>query len=323
MNDFLCYCPFHGNRNTPSFSVSKLSGDFICFNGACAEFGDLLGLVKSTLRKGDFEAMRIISRAKTETVVSFKEQLQEALQPPVEFVEFDKALVASMQQDFWKDSQGLEYMRNRGFEDSVLKDYGIGFSVKRQLVTVPMYTEAGVLVGVIGRGIGPDKVFKNSRKLPTSKTLWNMHKARRTGDVVVICEASFDAMRISQAGYPNVVACLGGNFSQYHKDQLDKNFSTIVIMTDFDDMEKHKYVGCRKCIALNHKSCVGHSPGRMLGNAIAEKLTNKQVRWAAYDHKVIYPHQAKDAGDMTIEEIRQCLKNAVGNYEYKTWNVPA
>lgn len=321
LNDYITFCVFHGNRNTPSFSVSKSSGKFLCFNGACYESGTLLELVKAQKKCNDFEAMRIISSAKKETVVSFRDQLKEALAPPVEFVPFNNDLLTKMKADFWISDEAMAYMHGRHFEDTTLEDYSIGYSEVRDLVVVPMHTDAGVPLGVIGRGIGKDKTFKNSRKLPTSKTLWNMHRARRTGDVVIICEASFDAMRIAQAGYPNVVACLGGNFSPYHKQQLEKYFSTIIIMTDFDDKEKHTYVGCRKCAALGHEKCIGHNPGRALGETIAEKLTNKQIRWAAFDYKEIYPHGAKDAGDMTDAEIRQAIRGAVSNYEYHQWNI--
>ena len=43
--------------------------------------------------------------------------------------------------------------------------------------------------------------------------------------------------------------------------------------------------------------------------------------WAAYDDTCVYPHNAKDAGDMTDEEIRQCLRNAISNLEYSLWNI--
>jgi 5S rRNA maturation endonuclease (ribonuclease M5) len=58
------------------------------------------------------------------------------------------------------------------------------------------------------------------------------------------------------------------------------------------------------------------SAGRALGNTIANKLKNKNVLWAKYDHNIIYPHSAKDVGDMTDEEIKQCIKNAIPHFEY-------
>jgi len=134
---------------------------------------------------------------------------------------------------------------------------------------------------------------------------------------VIVVEASFDGMAVSQAGYPNVVACLGGHFSQSHRDQINKHFNTVVIATDFDDKERHKYAGCRQCVG----NCIGHNPGRALGESIAEQLPNKKIRWASYDYKIIYPDGAKDPNSMTDAQIRQFIKNSVSNFEYHGWNI--
>jgi hypothetical protein len=47
----------------------------------------------------------------------------------------------------------------------------------------------------------------------------------------------------------------------------------------------------------------------------------KNILWASYSYGKIYPHEAKDAGDMTEDEIKQCIKNAVSDIEYKTWSL--
>jgi len=92
-------------------------------------------------------------------------------------------------------------------------------------------------------------------------------------------------------------------------------------MTDFDKKEKHIYKNCRKCKKVGLSLCKGHNPGRDLGATIAAGLHRKQILWAAYDDQVIYPHDAKDAGDMTDDEIRQCLRNAVPHYVYDSWGL--
>ena len=53
---------------------------------------------------------------------------------------------------------------------------------------------------------------------------------------------------------------------------------------------------------------------------IANKLKSKEVLWASYEYGMIYPHEAKDIGDMTNEEVNQCILNAVPHFEYMTWN---
>jgi hypothetical protein len=288
----------------------------------------LIELVKRVPRRdgtnrNEFEARRLILKKKSETQQAFEDQLREAFKPIVDFPEFPQLTLDRMYEDFWENPEAVRYMvEERGFEEETLHTFRIGYSAKKDIIAVPMHSPTGNPVGVIGRPADTEnKFFKNSRGLPTSKTLWNLHRAKRQGDTVIVTEASFDAMRVHQAGYPNVVACLGGNFSPYHFDLLDKYFSTIVIMTDFDIKSKHLYKGCAKCKRQGKNLCTGHNPGRDLGGTIAAGLHKKRILWASYSDKTVYPNGAKDAGDMTDDEIRQCLKNAVSNFTYAGWGL--
>lgn len=322
MNDFLCFCPIHGNRLSPSLSVSKESGTYICFNPSCNASGTFIDFVKEVGRKDEFQARRLIIKCKVEGNTNFADQLAATFKKQPDFVEFPQTTLDRMYEDFWQSEQAIQYMETeRGFTQETLRHFKIGYSAKKNLIAVPMHDPKGMPVGVIGRTIGADKRFANSKKLPTSKTLWNLHRAKRTGDSVIITEASFDAMRVHQAGLENVVACLGGNFSPHHFDLLDKTFSTIILMTDFDPKEKHTHENCAKCANRGFKLCHGHNPGRDLGVRIAAGLHRKKILWASYDYRTIYPDGAKDAGDMSDEQIRQCVKNAVTNMEYQSWNL--
>lgn len=321
-NDFVCFCPFHGNRHSPSFSVSKGKGKYICFNGSCNVSGTLVDLVRKQTGDNEFEARRLIISKKKDTESNFSDQLRLAFNPTPEFVEFPQASLDRLTNSFWQNDKAIDYMHERGFHDETLRKFEIGFSNKQNLIVVPMHTDRGMPIGLIGRTPSKeDKRFKNSKRLPTSKTLWNIHRARRHGETAIVTEASFDAMRVDQAGYSNVVACLSGNVSPYHLEQLDRNFNTIVIMTDFDPKEKHMYKECPKCRKQGHKLCIGHNPGRDLGAKIASGLPGKRMLWASYEENMIYPGGAKDAGSMTDEEIRQCLRNAVPDFVYRSWAV--
>ena len=59
-------------------------------------------------------------------------------------------------------------------------------------------------------------------------------------------------------------------------------------------------------------------PGRDLGSNIAHKLNNKNVLWASHSYGKIYPEGAKDAGDMSDEDIKSCISNAISNFEYRS-----
>jgi DNA primase len=122
--------------------------------------------------------------------------------------------------------------------------------------------------------------------------MFNLHRAKREGGTIIVVESSFDVIRLWQAGFPNAVATLGGSISDININHLNKYASTIIIMTDND------------------------AAGKALGNTIAGKLRNKNVLWARYDSLVTYPHDAKDVGDLTDTEIKQCIKNAIPHFEY-------
>lgn len=330
---FLCYCPFHGNTDSPAFAVDKSLGAWTCFNPSCYASGTTLNeLLMRVKGLNPFEAQRVIMKYKHEQRIPLIDRVREAMTSADDFPSMSQAKVDELHSALWT-SPGLGYMRGRGFSDATLSFFQVGYSPGREypppyksrpeMVVVPMHDIKGNPIGVIGRSIA-DKVFKNSKNLPKSVTAWNIHRAKYQGETVIVCESTFDAMRIHQAGYPNVVALLGGHASPEILEQLNRHFSRVIIMTDFDKkMYKSK---CRACVNVKFDSfepvkCVGHRPGRDLGRAIARGMPNKKIMWAAFDDTCVFPHGAKDAGDLTDEEIRQCLRNAVSNLEYELWGI--
>lgn len=313
---FLAYCPFHGNTDSPALAVDKHKGLWTCFNPSCMASGKLEELPRRLKGLNVFQSLRLILKYRNVERVPFADRMAEAMKKNEEFVEFSQATIDRMAADL-KGSVGEEYMKSRGFTDETLEFFQVGFSAKKNMVAVPMHDPNGMPIGVIGRTPShTDKRFKNSIGLPKARTSWNFHRAKRQGEAVIICEASYDAMRIHQAGYPNVIALLGGSVTTLHLDQISRHFSRVILMTDFD--KKQFRPNCRRC---NYEKCKGHRPGRDLGRSIQQGLPNKKILWAAYDDTCVYPHGAKDASDMTDDEIRQCLRNAVSNLQYSMWDI--
>ena len=295
-NDFLCLCPFHSNRNTPSFSVSKESGKFICFNPACGETGTVNDLVKRVLHKNDFEAIRYIANKETESLNNFDEVLEDILSEKPQFEEFSQETLDKLYNELGNSNAARDYLKARGINEESIHYFKLGYSSNMNMVITPVHSPDGIPIGLVGRSI-EGKSFKNSTNLAKSKTLFNIHRAKKIGDQVIIVESNFDAIRIHQAGFPNVVATLGGFLSPEQHYLLNRYFNRIIIMTDAD------------------------KAGRELGYSISSKLRNKDILWASHEYGKIYPHEAKDAGDMTAEEIVSCIKNAVSDIEYRSWTV--
>ena len=293
-NDFLCYCPFHSNRHTSSFSVSQTSGAFICFNPACGETGTLIDLIKRTMDKNDFQSLRLIAAKETEALNNFDELMEDMLSEKPAFEEFSQETLDRLHADLAGNKNARDYLESRGINQDSMKYFKLGYSPAMKMVVTPVHSPDSLPIGIVGRSI-EGKSFKNSTNLPKSKTLFNIHRAKKIGDQVIVCESNFDAIRIHQAGFPNVVATLGGFLSNEQQSLLNRHFNKIIIMTDSDDA------------------------GRELGKSISTKLRNKDISWASYGYKEIYPHKAKDAGDLTEEEIKSCIKNSVSDIEYRSW----
>lgn len=316
---FIGYCPFHNNTDSPAFEVDKTRGLYTCFNPGCGASGNLRMLLEKLKGYNVFKATRCIVLAAGERK-PISDMLEELRNKPAEFVQFPEAPVKRMQTDLLIEPKATHYMYGRGFTLETLTHFGVGYSVKQDSIIVPMHDPDGMLVGFVARTI-EGKGFKNTDNLPKSKTAWNFHRAKRAGDTVIIVESTFDAMRIHQAGYPNVVALLGGSLSPWHIAQIEKTFNTVVIMTDCEWEKRYNKNGCAQCKRKGFHLCQGHRDGRELGERIVKAFPNKKVMWAAYDDTCVYPHKAKDATDLSDDEIRQCLTGAIGNFSYSRWGV--
>ena len=292
--DFLCLCPFHNNRSTPSFAISHNKGLYVCYNPSCNAAGTILDLVKSLSQRNDFEALRFIGTMKKESEVGFDDELANLLEEKPDFVEFSKDTLDKLSEDRLNNVEACNYFLSRGINHESMDYFDLGYSEKQRMVTVPVHSPDGIPVGIVGRSI-EGKSFKNSSNLPRNKTMFNLHRAKRAGGTIIVTESSFDAIRVHQAGFPGAVATLGGSLSEDNLENLNKYSSKIIIMTDSDEA------------------------GRKLGKLIANKLKMKDILWASYQYGMIYPHNAKDVGDLTDEEIQQCIKNAVPHFEYINW----
>ncbi len=289
------YCPFHNNTNTYSFSINIVNGAWLCFNPSCGESGSLIDLVKKILNKNDFQSLRFIMSHANQDQDSFDEELRAMLEDKPDFVEFSQQTLDKLYSELGANKDAREYFLSRKISEESMHYFKLGYSSNLGMVIVPVHSPDGIPVGLVGRSIS-DKRFKNSTNLPKNKTMFNIHRAKKIGSNVIIVESAFDAIRIHQAGFPNVVATLGGHISKENISSLNRYFNRIIIMTDADEA------------------------GRKLGSNISDRLRNKELLWASHEYGKIYPHGAKDAGDMSDDEIKQCINNAVSDIEYRSWN---
>lgn len=305
-------CPFHGNSDTSAMAMSNPQGIFFCHNPMCGETGTLVDMVQKLRRVNYFEAARMIDDAHlgdSFQVSLPKRKKKEPVVIPPEVYE-------RWQRELRDHPKALDYLHSRGITDDSIEHFKLGYSFQKDLLITPVFDEQEVCIGGVGRGV-EEKVFKNTPGTTSSLSLFNIQNARKS-EYVIICEGNFDAIRVHQAGYPNVVATLGSNFSENHLTQVVTHFSRVVIMTDDDGNTVR--ANCKLCRNNGMRYCVGHNAGRDLGEKIANMCLKSGVtpRWAVAGCGIIYPEGVKDPGDMTDDQIRECIQNSVSNFEYNT-----
>lgn len=265
-SDYIVFCPFHGNHRTPAGEVDKTSGIFFCFS--CHKSCDLIELIMHTSGRTYFEAARYIKSKESGTDISML--VGKHLDKDPEFVEFDEFTIKRLNSAALESPRAMRYFNGRLITDESVRKFQLGYSDKRDMVTIPVHSPDGMCVGFVGRSV-EGKEFKNSPKLPKSKTLFNLNRVKTSRQVYVV-ESSFDAIRLDQCGMP-AVATLGASVNGTQIQLLQKYFNEIIVIADNDEA------------------------GGNMKNKLVEKLGNRVT-------VIQLNKEYKDIGDMDDESIK-------------------
>ena len=264
--DFIIFCPFHNNHRTPAGEVHKTNGMFFCFS--CQKSADLIELVMHTSGRTYFEAARFIKSK--EKVSNLATEIDRALIKEEQYRPFDELIIKRLHNNLIASDRAKNYFQYRKLTKQSCIKFSLGYSEKQDMVTVPVHSPDGILLGFVGRSI-EGKDFKNTPGLPKSKTLFNLHRVKKS-DIVYVVESSFDVIRLDQLDIP-AVATLGANVSGKQIELLQKYFNNILVIADNDEA------------------------GGNMKNRIIEKLGSRVS-------VIQLNKQYKDIGDMPDEEIK-------------------
>lgn len=227
-SDYIIFCPFHGNYKTPAGEVDKSSGIFFCFS--CHKVADLVELIMFTSNRTYFESVRFIKSKEQET--SLEQDIENKLRHQPDYIQYDELTIKRLNSQALESPRAMRYFESRLIHEDSVKKFGLGFSEKQDMVTIPVASPDGMSVGFVGRSI-EGKEFKNTPRLPKSKILFNLHRVKASSKVYVV-ESSFDAIRLDQVGFP-AVATLGSNVSNIQIELLQRYFNDIIVIADNDE----------------------------------------------------------------------------------------
>lgn len=264
--DYIIFCPFHGNTRTPAGEVDKRSGIFFCFS--CHYVTDLADLVVTQSGRTYFQALRFIKA--NELDIDLSAEINNSLDEKPMYVQYPQEQVDQLYTNAISNDRSVSYYSNRKISRQSIDTFKLGYSEKMDMVTIPVHSPDGLLLGFVGRSV-EGKVFKNTPGLPKAKTLFNLNRVKSSKNVYVV-ESSFDAIRLHQCGFP-AVATLGSNVSNFQIDLLKKYFNDILVIADND------------------------AAGSNMAKKLKEKLSSR-VSIVSLEEKY------KDIGDMDDEEIK-------------------
>lgn len=278
--DFICYCPFHSNRDTPALNISKEPPNpWRCWNSVCGESGTLPKLIEKAGGMSTIQALRHINTYRSEQQLILDDLFKKDEKKPYEVWSEDKLERIKIDLDI--DEALISPLLKRGYLKSTLRDFEVGFSRVKERIVIPVRDENGDLVGFTGRAVHEWQKAKYWDKgLPKRYILFNLNNAK-VYDTVVVVEGPLDVLKVYQAGFPGVVATLGGSFTDEQAKKLTKFFRHAIIFTDADEA------------------------GRGLASKIEEVARRSRLR-VTYAR---YPDQLKDPGALTEDEISKAITN--------------
>lgn len=227
-SDYIIFCPFHANNRTPAGEVDKIRGTFFCFS--CHHVSDLVELVMHQTNRTYFESVRFIKSKEANTDLGL--EIDRRLKKKEDYVQFDELLVKRLAAAALESPRAKSYYAGRKITEASLAKFDLGYSENQDMVTIPVHSPDGMLLGFVGRSV-EGKQFKNTPGLPKSKTMFNLNRVKTSRNVYVV-ESSFDAIRLDQCGFP-AVATLGSNVSNIQVDLLKKYFNDIIVIADNDE----------------------------------------------------------------------------------------
>jgi DNA primase len=269
--EYTIYCPFHKNVHTPSFYINYRTGLWQCFNPSCGKKGNFRQLYRQITGKPFSKGLRIDPvELKTQIDNGFRNQEEEEL--TLDSVEIDYS-------DPEQTKVFLPFLE-RGLSLDTLKYFEIGFSKIKQRIVIPVRNHQYKIVGLIGRAISSDQEprYLYNRGFKRAEVLFNIQNAKTHNDVIVV-EGSVDAMKVKEAGFPNVVATLGAQVSDKQVKLLKRYFDSITIFSDND------------------------SAGNAMRDAIINLCRGKNMFTAPI------PEGFKDPAEMATENIIKTLNN--------------
>lgn len=191
----------------------------------------------------------------------------------------------------WKRISMHPYLEQRGFTHTTVEAFELRWDPQTRRVVFPLISSESRVVGAVGRattGLQPKYYFywncDKGQSVWTARDFWMAPQ-----DSVIVVEGMMDCMWLWQNGFKSV-ALIGASATKEQTAQL-KEFHSVTIALDNDDAGK---IGAENLHRALKNSC--------------------RIQYASY------PSYAKDANDLTQDELQEIFANPITPVEMKLYD---
>lgn len=267
-------CPFH-NEKTPSFSVNEEKGFYHCFG--CGEHGDIISFTMKSDNLDFKEAIKELADMAGIKMPEYKPKSKALIEAEENYFQITEKATQIYQDLLYQDigKHALEYIKNRGFSDDMIKKYRIGYAPKNNIISArfnnikidkltatglvrigdygpydffrdklmfPIFNAHGQIVAFSGRSLdGSEPKYINTTDTELfhkRQTIFGFNFARdaiHKNNRSIIVEGQIDAIQMQTHGFPETVAPLGTALTEDHIAILCKSNRNIVFCFDGDN----------------------------------------------------------------------------------------
>jgi DNA primase len=260
-------CPIHGGNNPSQFRVDTEKNLWNCFS-ECKHGGNVLDFIEKKEEVSIHDAAikacewfnipleEVKSNGNSAPETGEHAAPAPAAKPkpaaaPVSKPE-DNAPNPPLKFKLEKLDRSHPYFAERGISQETVIDFGLGYFTGDKglmvgYVVIPVHNIKGEVVAYAGRWPGEPPEGKPKYKLPTGfrkgQEVFNLDRAIKemTERPLVIVEGFFDAIKLHQLGYRNVVALMGSTMTAAQEELIRRNTnanSHVVVMFDEDEAGK-------------------------------------------------------------------------------------
>lgn len=236
-----CPHPDH-NDSTPSFTVWEKHNSWSCYGCHSGKKGldnnvgsDIYAFVQWVTKNNDFRnAVKVVADWNGVAIPTDENQK-----------EYDRNYKLAMKYKknlLEQEEHVIEYLYERGFDDSDIDKWIIGFDKTSKRIVFPLIDRYNNIIGFNKRTIEKHyelgdkyKNSPNSKIFNKSTYLYGIHDLDNDFNEIRITEGSIDVALAKKYGVKNIVASLGTSFTESHAKVISKLNKIPVLIFDGDE----------------------------------------------------------------------------------------